>query len=92
MREVVPQGRGLGGAEPMAIVEAFELEDYPFGLALQWHPELMTETRAHLAMFRGLVDAAAGAPTGHANRQPCGGRNNSLKRAAVTPTHFTNME
>lgn len=40
------------------IIESFELENYPFGLAVQWHPEMMFDEAPHLALFRGLIDAA----------------------------------
>lgn len=40
------------------IIESFELEDYPFGVAVQWHPELIYEEPTHLALFQGLVKAA----------------------------------
>jgi putative glutamine amidotransferase len=41
------------------IVESFELEDYPFGIAVQWHPEIIYEEPTHLALFQGLVKAAS---------------------------------
>lgn len=40
------------------IIEACELENYPFGLCIQWHPEAMTERTEHLALFRALVETA----------------------------------
>jgi putative glutamine amidotransferase len=40
---------------PDGIIEAVELPDHPFGLAVQWHPEWLT---AHAAM-RGLFTAFA---------------------------------
>ena len=41
------------------IIEGFEVEGYPFGLAVQWHPEYLTGEAPHLAIISGLVDAAA---------------------------------
>jgi len=38
------------------IVQAIELDDATFGVAVQWHPE---EDGVDLRLFRGLVDAAA---------------------------------
>ncbi len=42
------------------IPESFELTDYPFGLALQWHPEVIHDEPKQLAMFQALVKASAG--------------------------------
>jgi len=44
--------------ESDGIVESFELADYPFGLAVQWHPEMLHDEEPHLNLFRGLVAAA----------------------------------
>ena len=41
------------------IVESFELKEYPFGLALQWHPEVIHEEPKQLAIFQALVKAAS---------------------------------
>ncbi|MBX7247071.1 MAG: gamma-glutamyl-gamma-aminobutyrate hydrolase family protein [Candidatus Sumerlaeaceae bacterium] len=40
------------------IVEACELENYPYGLAIQWHPEYLVAEPLHLKLFEGLVRAA----------------------------------
>lgn len=40
------------------VIESFELKDYPFGLGIQWHPERMTDEKEHLAILKGLVEAA----------------------------------
>ncbi|MGI8905071.1 MAG: gamma-glutamyl-gamma-aminobutyrate hydrolase family protein [Candidatus Sumerlaeaceae bacterium] len=41
------------------IIESFELENYGFGIAVQWHPEVLAlEEEAHLKLFLGLVSAA----------------------------------
>jgi putative glutamine amidotransferase len=37
------------------IVEAVELSDHPFGVAVQWHPE---QTLDDLRIFEGLIEAA----------------------------------
>jgi putative glutamine amidotransferase len=41
------------------IIESFELKDHPFGLGIQWHPERLTDEKEHLALFKGLVEAAS---------------------------------
>lgn len=40
---------------PDGIVEAIELNDYPFGIGVQWHPEGLTSISQHEALFKELV-------------------------------------
>jgi putative glutamine amidotransferase len=40
------------------IIECLEMRDYPFGLAVQWHPERLTSEPLQLRLFEGLVKAA----------------------------------
>jgi putative glutamine amidotransferase len=53
-------GRGLRVVARTSdgIIEACELEGYPFGLCIQWHPEAMIADPCQLAIFRGLIEAA----------------------------------
>jgi putative glutamine amidotransferase len=47
---------------PDGVVEAIELPDLPFAIGVQWHPEAAGRHEArHLAVYRGLVDAARSA-------------------------------
>jgi putative glutamine amidotransferase len=48
---------------PDGLIEAFELPDHPFGLAVQWHPERLAGERAMPGLFEALTRAAA---DGHA--------------------------
>ena len=50
-------GKGLmvTAHSPDGIIQAVELEDHPFGLAVQWHPE---QTLEDLRLFEALVSAA----------------------------------
>jgi putative glutamine amidotransferase len=41
------------------LVEGFELDGYPYGLAVQWHPEWLTAYEPMRALFRSFVEAAA---------------------------------
>lgn len=41
------------------IVESFELEDYPYGIAVQWHPEMISHEPQQLKLFQGLVEEAS---------------------------------
>ena len=43
---------------PDGLVEGIELGDYPFGLAVQWHPEWLTEHAPMRAIFQSFVEAA----------------------------------
>jgi putative glutamine amidotransferase len=43
---------------PDGLVEALEVPDHPFGLAVQWHPEWLQEHEAMRLLFGALVDAA----------------------------------
>ena len=51
----VGDGLRVSAVSPDGIVEAIELDDYPFGLAVQWHPE---QTLGNLELFEALVSAA----------------------------------
>jgi len=57
LREVAPDLRVTGYA-PDGLVEAVELSDHPFGLAVQWHPEWMTDQLSTRKLFKAFVDAA----------------------------------
>jgi putative glutamine amidotransferase len=50
-------GRGLKIAAVACdgLVEAFELENYPYGLAVQWHPEELQEHETMRALFQAFV-------------------------------------
>jgi putative glutamine amidotransferase len=43
---------------PDGVVEAVELQEYPFGLAVQWHPEWLQDDPAMRGLFRALVEAS----------------------------------
>lgn len=43
---------------PDGLVEAVELEDYPFGLAVQWHPEWLAAHRPMQTLFSTFVNTA----------------------------------
>jgi putative glutamine amidotransferase len=46
------------GYAPDGLVEAVELPEHPFGLAVQWHPEWLTDQQPTRKLFRAFVVAA----------------------------------
>ena len=40
------------------VPEAMELEDHPFAVAVQWHPEMMYDSSEQLKLLRAFVEAA----------------------------------
>ncbi|MFH1524222.1 MAG: gamma-glutamyl-gamma-aminobutyrate hydrolase family protein, partial [Chloroflexota bacterium] len=46
------------GFAPDGLVEALELPDYPFGIAVQWHPECIPDQPVSPRLFRAFVEAA----------------------------------
>ncbi|NUO08706.1 MAG: gamma-glutamyl-gamma-aminobutyrate hydrolase family protein [Candidatus Brocadia sp.] len=53
-------GRGLLDTAHTSdgIIEAIELEGYPFFVGVQWHPERMTDYSCHAALLSALVQAS----------------------------------
>ncbi|MEW6242493.1 MAG: gamma-glutamyl-gamma-aminobutyrate hydrolase family protein [Chloroflexota bacterium] len=43
---------------PDGLIEGVELPGHPFGLAVQWHPEWITDQEAIRNLFRSFVEAA----------------------------------
>jgi putative glutamine amidotransferase len=57
LREIAP-GLHVTGYAPDGLVEAVELPDHPFGLAVQWHPEWLTDQQPTKNLFKAFIDAA----------------------------------
>jgi putative glutamine amidotransferase len=57
LKDIAPSLRVAGHA-PDGLVEAIELPDHPFGLAVQWHPEWLTDQQPTRNLFRRFVEAA----------------------------------
>jgi len=57
LKDIAPSLRVTGHA-PDGLVEAVELPDHPFGLAVQWHPEWLTDQEPTRNLFRKFVEAA----------------------------------
>jgi len=57
LKDIAPELRITGNA-PDGLVEAVELPEHPFGLAVQWHPEWLTDQKPTRALFKAFVEAA----------------------------------
>ena len=57
LKEIAPSLR-VAGRAPDGLVEAVELSDHPFGLAVQWHPEWLMDQPSTRNLFRKFVEAA----------------------------------
>ncbi len=57
LKDIAPALRVTGHA-PDGLVEAVELPDHPFGIAVQWHPEWLTDQEGTRNLFRKFVQAA----------------------------------
>jgi len=57
LKDIAPALRVTGYA-PDGLVEAVELPDHPFGIAVQWHPEWLTDQEPTRNLFRKFVEAA----------------------------------
>ncbi|HUF00212.1 MAG TPA: gamma-glutamyl-gamma-aminobutyrate hydrolase family protein [Anaerolineales bacterium] len=57
LKDIAPSLR-VAGHSPDGLVEAIELPDHPFGLAVQWHPEGLTDQQPTRNLFRKFIEAA----------------------------------
>ena len=57
IRDLANPLQAIGWA-PDNLIEAIELPEHPFGLAVQWHPEWLTSQASMRALFRAFVAAA----------------------------------
>ncbi|HEX5809423.1 MAG TPA: gamma-glutamyl-gamma-aminobutyrate hydrolase family protein [Anaerolineales bacterium] len=48
----------VAGHAPDGLVEAVELPDHPFGVAVQWHPEWLTDQQGTRNLFNKFVNIA----------------------------------
>lgn len=57
LKDIAPSLR-IAGHSPDGLVEAIELPDHAFGLAVQWHPEWLTDQESTRNLFSRFVEAA----------------------------------
>jgi putative glutamine amidotransferase len=54
----IASGLRVAGYAPDGLAEAIELPDHPFGMAVQWHPEWLTDQPSTRRLFRKFVGVA----------------------------------
>lgn len=47
------------GKSPGGVIEAIEIQEHPFAVGVQWHPEELVDDPVMLELFRTFVEAAA---------------------------------
>jgi putative glutamine amidotransferase len=57
LKDIAPGLRATGFA-PDGLVEVVELPDHPYAIAVQWHPEWLTDQPAMQRLFKSFVEAA----------------------------------
>jgi putative glutamine amidotransferase len=57
LKDIAPSIR-VAGRAPDGLIEAIELPEHPFGLAVQWHPEWLTDQMPTRNLFRRFVETA----------------------------------
>ena len=57
LKDIAPSLRVAGHA-PDGLVEVVEITDHPYAVAVQWHPEWLTDQPAMQRLFKSFVDAS----------------------------------
>ncbi len=57
LKDIAPSLRVAGHA-PDGLVEVVEIPDHPYAVAVQWHPEWLTDQPSMQRLFKSFVDAA----------------------------------
>ena len=58
LKDIAPSLRVAGHA-PDGLVEVVEIPDHPYAVAVQWHPEWLTDQLPTQRLFRSFVEAAS---------------------------------
>jgi len=58
LKDIAPSLRVAGHA-PDGLVEVIEMPDHPYAVAVQWHPEWLTDQQPMKNLFKSFVDASA---------------------------------
>lgn len=54
----IPTRLKITAHSPDGLIEAMELPNHPFAIAVQWHPEWMPEDAAMNALFKSFIEAS----------------------------------
>ena len=57
LKDIAP-GLRVAGQAPDGLVEVVEISDHPYAVAVQWHPEWLTDQAAMQRLFKSFVDAS----------------------------------
>jgi putative glutamine amidotransferase len=57
LKDIAPSLR-VAGHSPDGLVEVIEIPDHPYAMAVQWHPEWLTDQPAMQRLFKSFVDAS----------------------------------
>jgi putative glutamine amidotransferase len=57
LKDIAP-GLRAAGHSPDGLVEVVEMTDHPYAVAVQWHPEWLTDQIPMQRLFKSFVDAA----------------------------------
>lgn len=49
----------VSAVAPDGIIEGIEIKDHPYGVAVQWHPEVLTKDPPSQLLFKSFIEAAA---------------------------------
>jgi putative glutamine amidotransferase len=57
LKDIAP-GLRVTGHAPDGLVESVELPEHPYAVAVQWHPEWLTDQPSMQRLFKSFIDAA----------------------------------
>ncbi len=58
LKDIAP-GLRVAGHAPDGLVEVVEISDHPYAVAVQWHPEWLTDQPSMQRLFKSFVDASS---------------------------------
>ena len=58
LKDIAP-GLNVTARAPDGLAEMVELSDHPYGIAVQWHPEWLTDQQPTRNLFKSFIDSCA---------------------------------